>query len=141
MCERNRVIQLLLQNDIIPADTVRFLQTRGMLPREMELPSGSAPPIDLEDLARDIDDALPNPARLDTEVLLDMPDVSGHVVMGGLEVKCFVDRAGAVYLQCSLDWLREHAVELDAGVRLKLVSATPVLLSGKHWQRVELEVT
>lgn len=111
-----------------------------MLPREMALPPGSAPPTDPEDLARDIDDALPDTARLDTEVLLDMPDVFVHVLVGSLAVRCFVDRAGAVYLRCSLQRLLNHDVVLEDKTRLRLVAATPVRLGDEHWQRVELEV-
>ena len=111
-----------------------------MLPREMTLPSGSAPPTDPEDLARDIGDALPDTARLDTEVLLDMPRIFVHVIVGHMAVKCFVDRAGAVYLRCSLERLMNHDVVLEDKTRLKLVSAAPVRLGDDHWQRVELEV-
>jgi hypothetical protein len=111
-----------------------------MLPKETELPPGSGPTDDPQELVRDLEDALPDAARLDTEVLLDMPEVSGHVVVGDLEVKCFVDRAGAVYLRCSTQRLLDHIVELEGGTRLKVTSATPVRLGREHWQRVEMEV-
>ena len=72
--------------------------------------------------------------------MLDMPKVFAHVLVGSLAVRCFVDRAGAVYLRCSLQRLLDHDVVLENRTRLRLSSATPVRLGDEHWQRVELEV-
>lgn len=114
-----------------------------MLPQEMEPPSGSAPASDPEELVRELEDALPDPARAE-EVLLDVPQSFGnnaHVRVGIRKVRCFVDRLGAVYLKCAQDELVHHGVILEDKVHLRAVEISPIRLLGEPWLRVRLEVT
>ena len=89
---------------------------------------------------RDLEDALPDTSRLDTEVLLDPPAVSGTVRVGKDNVSCFVDRAGAVYLRCAQDVLVHYGVTLAEGTHLRAVEITPMRLANVPWLRVGLEV-